>query len=187
MKKRIHFAIAFAVLAVALPRSAWATSISDTDTVTVDVGNILSIEDSEGNFSLSFNNVTGTVAGSASTGKTVGYVLRANNMSNSAVSGALSAKISSALDGITFQANSGMTYTPTAGASAGNATLTPVSSGAVPVGTTATALFDKPASVGTQGQVLNGTAFINWGAVAARDLGDADGGSMTLTVTLKDV
>ncbi len=187
MRKFMRFAVALAMLALVVPGKAWAASVDDSDTVTVNVGNVLSITDEVGNFTLTFDSTTGTVAGSVTAGQTVGYVLRANNMSNSAIAGALSAKISTALDGITFRANAGMAYTATPGSDAGNATLNPVSSGAVNIGTSATALYDKPSSTGNQGKVLNGTAFVNWGAVAARDLADADGGSMTLTVTLKDV
>ena len=184
MKKLMRFAMTLAMLALAVPGSAWAASVNDADTVTIDVANILSITDEVGNFTLTFL-TDGTTAGSVSSGQTVGYILRANNMSNSAIAGALSAKINAALDGITFRANSGMSYV--SGGSSGDATLNPVSSGAVNIGTSATALFDKPASTGNQGKVLNGTAFVNWGAIADRDLADADGGSVTLTVTLKDV
>ena len=185
MKKITQFAMSLAaVLALGMP-GAWAASVDDTDTVTITVNNILSISDEVGPFTLAFDNDTGTVSGSASTGQTVGYLVQANNLPNAAVAGALSAKISALLDGITFRANSGMAYNNTG--SSGNAILAPVDSGPVVIGTATTALADKPASTGAQGKVLNGTYFVNWGAIANRDLSDTDGGAVALTVTLKDV
>lgn len=182
MKKITQIAMILALMAaVVVPGAAWAATADDADTVTVSVPSILSISDETGNFTLTF---LSSANGGVTNGQTVGYQVQANNMPNSALAGALSAKINTLIDGITIRANEGRTYVNNGTAS--NAILEDASASVINMGTTATAVMNKPASTGASGQILNGTAFVNWGAVATRDLTTADGGSATLTVTLKD-
>ncbi len=184
MRKRlVSFAIGIAILAMGIvPAAVWANTVNTAATVTVQVPAILSISDNgTGNFTLTFQSAA---AGGTTNGQTVGYAVQANSMPNSALTGALSAKISALLSGITIRANSGRTYTNNGSAS--NAVLQESSAGLINLGTTAVNIMDKPASTGNSGKILSGTAFINWGAVADRDLTTTDGGSVTLTVTLKD-
>ena len=188
MRKSIQFAAILAAVALVLPAGAWAASVSDAKSVNITVGNALSIiADPAGAINLQFNSATGAETGSISTAGTIGYVVQANAMNNAAIPGAVSAKINAPISGMTFQAAAGgLAYIPAAGSPAGNATLNPVSTSAVPITIAGTNLFDKPVSTGNQGQVLNGVAFVSYVAVADRDLADADGGSLTVTVTLKD-
>jgi hypothetical protein len=175
-------AFSLGLLAGGIDGQAWAASVEDTSSVTVNVAEVLSITDQFGDSTLTFNDF---VSGSASTGQTVSYRVLANNMSNAAVPGALSAEISADLSGITIQANMGATAFQDAGTT-GNAVLKPDATDGIIVGTTTTSLMSKPVSTDTQGKVLNGTAFVNWSANATRDLAASDGGVVTLKVTLKD-
>jgi len=183
MKKTSWRVFTAAALAVVLPGgAAWAGSSDDSDTVTVNVSPVLSITDTVGNYTLTFADFA---AGSLTNGQTVSYTVKANNMTNSAITGAVSAKISALLDGITFQANPGRTFVNNGAAN--NATLTESIAGVIVIGTTAVNIMNKPASTGNQGKVLNGTVFVNYSARALRDLSVADGGAVTVTVTLRDV
>ena len=170
-----------AALVVALPGAVWALTADNADTVTVSVPTILSISDEIGNFSLAFTN---SANGGTTNFQTVGYTVNANNMPNTALAGALSAKINALLSGIAIKALGTRTFTN--GGTVSNAVLTEAPVGPVTIGTTATGIMDKPALAGTSGKILTGTAFVAWQAVATRDLTTADGGSVTLTVTLKD-
>lgn len=181
MKKLARWMAVLALLVLGTPAGAWAASVDDVDTVTVTVPTILSISDSTGNFTLAF---TSAASGGRTNFQTVGYDVSANNMPNAALAGALSGKISAALSGINLRALSGRTYINSG--SANNAILLESSGGEVTVGTTAVALFDKPASVGSEGKVISGRAFLAWQGLATRTLTTSDGGSVTLTVTLKD-
>ena len=182
MKKSAQFAIvAVAIVAMAVSGTAWATSVDDADTITVTVPTVLSISDEAGNFTLTF---TSAANGGTTNFQTVGYIVQSNNMPNSALAGALSAKISTLLDGINIRALSSRTYTNAGSAS--NAVLTESPGGAVTVGTSLVPLMDKPSSSGSSGKILSGTAFVAWQAQATRDLTFTDGGQVTLTVTLKD-
>ncbi len=181
MKKLVRVAVTLAMLALVVPGSAWASTVDDARTVTVSVPTILSITDETGPFTLTFADAA---SGGTTNGQTVGYIVKSNNMPNSALTGALSAKISGLLDGITIRANPGRTYTNAGSAS--NAVLQESSASFINLGTTAVNVMDKPALAGASGKILSGTAFVNWGAVATRDLSLADGGAVTLTVTLKD-
>ena len=172
--------MAAVILAVGMP-GAWAISVDDADTVTVSVPTVLSISDETGNFTLAFSS---SANGGTTNFQTVGYVVKANNMPNSALTGALSAKISSLLDGISIRALAGRTYTNNGTAS--NALLADNGAGIVTVGTSLAGLMDKPSSSGASGKILDGTAFVAWQAQATRDLTSSDGGGVTLTVTLKD-
>lgn len=184
MKMLTRFAAVFAMLAVVLPGAAWAGSADDADTVTVSVPASIGISDEAGNFTLTFAN--GSSTNSISSNKTVGYIVNSNTMPNAALAGALSAKISSAITGVTLQANMASdSYTNVGTAS--NAILTPVNTATpVAVGTSLTALANKEESSGAAGQILNGTFFVSWNAKATADLSPGDGGSTTLTVTIKD-
>ena len=170
-----------AMLVVALPGAGWALTADNGDTVTVSVPTILSISDTVGNFSLVFTN---SANGGTTNFQTVGYTVNANNMPNTALAGALSAKVNTLLSGINIKALGTRTFTN--GGTVSNAVLTEAPAGPVTIGTTATGIMDKPALAGTSGKILTGTAFVAWQAVATRDLTTADGGSVTLTVTLKD-
>jgi|GEM_PF-2659663 len=181
MRKQIRFTAILAVLTAVLPSAAWAASVDDADTVTVSVPTILSISDSTGNFTLTF---TSAVSGGTTNFQTVGYAVQSNNMPNAALTGALSAKLSALLDGINIRALGSRTYTNSGTAS--NAVLTEAPSGVVTIGTSATGIMDKPASSGNSGKILSGTAFVAWQGQSTRDLTTSDGGSVTLTVTLKD-
>lgn len=183
MNKMIRFLAVFALLAVALPSGAWATSVDNADTVTVSVPSSIAISDETGNFTLTFSN--GSSTNSESTGQTVGYLVTANTMPNAALAGALSAKISSAITGVTLQANMANDSFQNLG-SANNAVLTATQTTPLAVGTSVVALANKPASTGTPGQILNGRFFVNWNAKATQDLAPGSGGTTTLTVTLKD-
>ena len=181
-KKLMQFAVALAILAVAMPGAVWAASVDDSDTITITVPTVLSISDEAGNFTLAF---TSSVNGAVTGFQPVGYIVKSNNMTNSALAGALSAKIASLVDGINLRALTGRTYTNNGTAS--NALLAESSNGTVAVGTSATALMDKPSSTGDSGKILDGTAFVSWQAQATRDLTAADSGkTFSLTVTLKD-
>lgn len=181
MKELMRFAVALAMLALVMPSGAWAVVANDSKTVTVSVPTILSISDEAGPFILTFADAA---SGGTTNGQTVGYIVKANNMPNSELIGALSAKISALLSGITIRANPDRTYVNAGSAS--NALLRESSAGFINLGTTAVNIMDKLASTGASGKILSGTAFVNWGAVATRDLALTDGGSVTLTVTLKD-
>ena len=181
MKKLIQFLAIFVVLAVALPGVVWATAADDADTVTVSVPTVLSISDGTGNFPLTFQS---TSTNGVTNFQTVGYAVSSNNLPNSALTGALSAKISTLLDGINIRALGTRTYTNNGTAS--NAVLTESPAGPITIGTSATGIMDKPAAAGSSGKILNGTAFVAWQAQATRDLTFSDGGAVTLTVTLKD-
>ncbi len=171
---------ALVMLGVACP--ALATQADDVDQLTVSVDPILAISDDIGNFTIKFTNATGSAKDSISTGQTVGYLISANNMPNTALSGALTAKISSALTGIQVRATGG-TYTNDG--SGDNGPLTPASA-TVNVGTTAAILANKPATSTAAGKVMTGKYFVNWNALATTDLSPGAGGTVTLTVTLKD-
>ena len=168
-------------LALGIGSAAWADSDDFSHTVTVSVADTLSITfEDDPNFTLTFADDFGQ--GSVSTGKTVVYTVRANTMSLSAIPGAVSAKISAALSGIDLKGFPG-DYTNEG--TSGYAVLEKVGAEAV-IGTTATALFNKPASSGSSGSLLKGKAPVHYRAVATRDLSTSDGGTVTLTVTLKD-
>ena len=171
-----------AALVVALPGAGWALTADNADTVTVSVPTILSISDEIGNFSLAFTN---SANGGTTNFQTVGYTVNANNMPNTALVGALSAKINTLLSGINIKALGTRAFTN--GGTASNAVLVEAPVGPVTIGTTATGIMDKPALAGTSGKILTGTAFVAWQAQATRDLTTTDGGSVTLTVTLKDI
>lgn len=177
-----------AALVLGATHSAWATSANNNDNATVQVQPVLSITDEVGNFTIQFNDATGSATGSISTGQTVGYIVKSNTMPNAALAGALSAKINTTLTNIQLRASTdGSAYVN--GGTASNAVLTPVNTDTnnpTVVGTTAVAIFDKPASSGAAGKVLNGTAYINWNAKATADLVPGDGGTVTITTTLKD-
>lgn len=172
--------VAAVILAAGMP-AAWAASADDADTVTVSVPTVLSISDETGNFTLAF---ASSANGGTTNFQTVGYAVSSNNMPNSALTGALSAKVSALLDGINIRALGGRTYTNNGSAS--NAVLTESPTGPVTIGTSATGIMDKPALAGSSGKILTGTAFVAWQGKATRDLTFSDGGSVTLTVTLKD-
>lgn len=171
--------LALAILAVAGP--VFAATNNNADTVTVAVGNVLSITDTQGDFTLTF---TDTVNGSSSSRQTVIYTVQANNMPTTALTGAVSAKISAALSGVTIKGDPAATSTNLG--SSGNIVLSESAANDISVGTTAVNLMDKGATTAPQGKVLNGNFGVSWVAVATRDLADTDGGNVTLTVTLKD-
>ena len=103
MTKRLaQFTVMIAILAmVAMPARVWATTVNSTATVTVQVPTILSISDQgTGPFTLTF---TSTANGGTTNGQTVGYAVSANNMPNAGLAGAVSAKISALLSGITIR------------------------------------------------------------------------------------
>ena len=178
--RSMRWAVFAAAIVLGLTHPAWAGSSNDTDDVTFAVGNSLSITDTMGNFTLTFANTTN---GSDSDNKTVIYTVTANNMPNTALTGAVSAKINALVSGITLKANPGA-YTNNG--SAGNATLDTAVATYTDVTTTAVNLYNKPVTTGAQGKVLNGLVGINYKATATRDLAASDGGTVTLTVTLKD-
>lgn len=183
MSKFMRFALVLAMLAVVLPGSAWAANVvNDVDTVTVAVQPTISISDATGNFSLTFTDTAPNAL--TNNFQTVGYVVQANTMPNSALTGALSARISALLDGINLLALTDRVFNNAGSAS--NAVLTESPGGTVTVGTSPVPLMDKPASTGSSGMILSGTAFVSWRAQATRDLTSTDGGSVMLTVTLKD-
>lgn len=181
MKKFMQLiTVAAMILAVGIP-GAWAASVDDVDTVTLTVPTILSISDETGNFTLTF---TSAANGGTTNFQTVGYAVRSNNMPNSELTGALSARINALRDGINIRALGARAYTNNGSAS--NAVLVEDPAGPVTVGTSLTDLMRKPALAGASGRILSGTAFVAWQAQATRDLTAADSGSVTLTVTLKD-
>ena len=171
-----------AALVLGVAHSALATVSNDADTITISVDPILSISDEVGNFTIKFTNATGSAAGSISEGQTVGYLVQANTMPNTALAGALSAKIGTAFTNIELRAVGG-SYVNNGTVS--NAVLASAGDPIV-VGTTGVALANKPVSSGTPSKILNGRFFVNWNAKALADLATGDGGSATLTVTLKD-
>lgn len=187
--RSMYGALIMAALVLGAARSAWAGPPSNNnDNVTVKVEPALSITDEVGNFTIEFNSLTGSAAGDVSTGQTVGYIVRANTMPNAALAGALSAKINATLTNIQLRASTDATAYVNGG-TASNAILTPVNTDTANptvVGTTAVAIFDKPASTGSAGKVLRGTAYMNWNAKATADLVPGDGGTVTITTTLKD-
>ena len=182
MKKiSIWFAVAVLFASVAaLP--AFASSDDFVHVATVTVGTILSIETGDDpNFTLAFSDFA---SGAFSQGKFVNYIVRANNMTTSALTGAVSAKINAALDGITI-VNTPQTYVNDGTSS--NAVLTELGGGSpIAVGTTSVNLYNKPTSSGAEGKILKGQAPTYWQARADRDLAPGDGGTVTITVTLKD-
>jgi hypothetical protein len=162
---------------------AWAASVDEGSSVTVNVNEVLSIQEQVGDFSLTFENI---FEDNNSTGQTVGYILYANNMPNAALPGALSAKLSKVMPGIDIKANlSSGSYTQPGGPS-GYARLVPDSTAGIVVGETTTSLMSKPTSGGNDGKILAGRAFINWSATATRILTPDDSHVVRLTVTLKD-
>ncbi len=185
MNKITRIMAVAAFLAVTLPGGAWAGSSDDTRTVTVTVPATLSITDEVGNFTLPFQN--GSTSGAVSKNQNVGYRVICNSMPNSALSGAISAKISAALTGVTIRGQSESDAFDNQGTGS-NATLVSVNVGnPISVGTSTTAIATKPStSAGTAGTLLNGTYFINWTALATQDLGPGTVGTTSLTVTLKD-
>lgn len=177
-----------AAFALAATPSAWAATADDSDSVTVTVDPVLSISDEVGDFTITFTNATGSAAGDVSTGQTVGYIVKSNTMPNAALTGALSAKLSTTLTNIEIRGTTDGTSYVNDG-SASNAILEAVNTDTANptvIGTTATSMFNKPSSTGTAGKILDGRAFINWNAKATADLVPGDGGTVTLTVTLKD-
>jgi len=182
MKTRCATALAIVLaMVLGLSPATWAASADHNSNVEVRVGTILSITfEDDPNFQLVFD--TDFSQGAVSSGKTIVYKVRANNMSLAAIQGAISAKISTALSGIDIKAFPGDYLND--GAS-GYATLDKVADEVV-VGTTPVRIFDKPASSGSSGKLLTGRVPIHYRAVATRDLSTTDGGTFTLTVTLKD-
>ncbi len=150
--------------------------------VSVTVGTVLSIDSDTTDFTLAFT--TNFAAGSISdTGQTAIYRVSANAMPTAALAGVISAKVSTALTGIAIQGNLGA-YTNT-GTPAANfiATLNPVSANPVTIGTTATALYDKPT---TTSRLLTGTVGVHYRALALQALTPGMGGTTVMTVTIKD-
>ncbi len=183
--RSMRWAILAAALTLGVTHSAWAATASDADSLTVSVASILSITDEVGNFTITFDNNTGSAAGSISTGQTVGYAVNANNMPLTALNSALTAKLSALLTNIQVRGSTDATAYVNGGG-AGNAILAPFNTDTnapTVIGTTDTRMFDKPA---TGNKVLKGTAYVNWNAKATADLIPGDGGTVTLTVTLKD-
>lgn len=187
--RSMRWIVLVAALTLGAVHSAWAATASDSDSVTVTVAPVLSIADVEvGNFTLAFDNTTGSSTNAISTGQTVGYAVKSNNMPNAALPGALTAKISGLLNNIEILGFTAADGYVNEGA-AGNAILEPVNtSEASPtvIGTTAVNMYNKPSSVGTAGKFLQGRAFIHYRAKALSDLVPGDGGTVTVTVTLKD-
>ena len=161
----------------------WAGSVNDVDNVTVTVNSTLSITDPTGDFTLAFNQTTGTANGVISTPQTVVYTVNANNMPNTALAGTVSARLNAALGGMDIKGSIGPYVNK---GSAGSATLNPSAAVPITIGTTAVNLMDKPATTGAAGKVLNGDFGVSYTATATRDLAANDGGTVTLTVTLKD-
>ncbi len=181
MKKFMQLiGVAAMILAAGIP-GARAASVDDTDTITVAVPAILSISDETGNFTLTFTSASN---GGTTNFQTVGYAVQSNNMPNSELAGALSAKINALKDGVNIRALGSRNYTNAGSAS--NAVLAEDPVGPVTVGTSATALMKKSTSTGDAGKILSGTAFVAWQGQATRDLTASDSGPVTLTVTLKD-
>ena len=177
--RSMRWAVFAAAVVLGLTRPVWAGNASDNSDVTFAVGNSISITEATGNFTLTF---TDTVNGSVSSGETVIYTVKANNMPNAALTGAVSAKVSALVDGISLKAFPG-DYTNSG--TSGNAILSKVAAEMV-IGATAVNIYNKDAGSGNQDKVLNGTIPIHYRGVATRDLADTDGGTTTLTVTLKD-
>lgn len=177
--RSMRWAVFAAAIVLGLTRPVWAGNASDNSDVTFAVGNSISITEATGNFTLTF---TDTVNGSVSSGETVIYTVKANNMPNAALTGAVSAKVSALVDGISLKAFPG-DYTNSG--TSGNAILSKVAAEMV-IGATAVNIYNKDAGSGNQDKVLNGTIPIHYRGVATRDLADTDGGTTTLTVTLKD-
>ena len=171
----------FAAILSCLAAPAWAGSSNDTDSVTVLTPTILSITDTVGNFTLT---MTDMVSGSVSNRQTVIYTVKGNNYATTALAGALSAKVSALLSGIRLKGDPAASSTNNG--TAGNILLTESAAGDIAVGTTAVNFMDKGATVAPQGKVLNGSVGVSWVAVADRDLSATDGGTVTLTVTIKD-
>ena len=171
----------FAAVLSLVAAPAWAGQSNDVDTATVIVPNILSITDTVGNFNLTFADI---VTGSQTNRQTVIYTLKGNNLPNTALTGVVSAKISTLLSGITIKGDPAATSTNNG--TSGNIVLSESVAGDIAMGTTAANMADKAATVGVQGKVLNGSLGVSWVAVADRDLAVTDGGPVTLTVTLKD-
>lgn len=189
MRKLTEISVVIAALAViAVPGAVWAAQEGTRSSVTVAVPSMLSITQDVGDFTLKFED---SKAGSVTNGQTVGYVVMANNMTNEFLRGAVSYAISAAdgrdsLDGIIIGPNSPAGYRNRGLPE--NATLEPSIfefRGGRLISTTRY-IMDKPPSSGPAGKILNGIVYVNWGAYAYRDLTPADGGSVILTVTLKD-
>lgn len=186
--RSMYWALIVAALVMGATHSAWAKESNNSNGATVSVASVLSISDEIGNFTIAFNNATGSATGSISTGQTVGYLVNSNSMPNTALAGALSAKIGGLLTGIQLRASTDATAYVNDGVAA-NAILVPANTDTANptvVGTTAVAIFNKPASTGVAGKVLKGRAYINWNAKATADLAPGDGGIVTITTTLKD-
>lgn len=179
--RSMRWVVLAAALALGATHSAWAAVSNNSDNVTVTVESILSVSDETGNFTIKFDNATGSSAGSISTGQTVGYIVASNTMPNAALAAALSAKISVPLTDKELRAVGGNYVND---GTASNAILESAGDPVV-VGTTAVALANKPASTGTAGKVLKGKWFVNWSAKALADLFPSSE-TVTLTVTLKD-
>ena len=160
--------------------SAWAASAETSHNVTVVVvKSTLSITDDSGDFSLTFDDPS---AGSQSSPQVVNYRVSGNSLPAGALSGVVSASVSSPGQGIELVADVGSFVN---NGTEGNILLQEASSGDRVVGQTPVALADKGATSGTQAKVLNGTLPVVWKATAGQDL-SAGQYPVSLIVTLKD-
>ena len=185
MKMNVRFLTGILTIGMLLAPPGWVSAATKdfSQNVTVNVGNVLSITfEDDPNLVLEFTNDFSQNAISF-TGKTIVYTVRANNMPNSALLGAVSARISTALNGIAIVGDPGAYIND---GTSSSATLVESAADFITIGTTATNMFDKPASSGTDGKLLAGRAPIHYRARALRNLTPADGGPTTLIVTLKD-
>jgi hypothetical protein len=158
---------------------AFAASVDDMNTVTVVVNGVLSISDTTGDFSLTFNDFT---TGTSTPTKTVTYRVKGNGLPTTTLVGVLSAKIDALKYGIELQAYPG-TYANLG--AAGSILLSNATTSFAPIGTLPVNLCNKGATNGTLGKMLNGNQPIDWRAVATADL-TAGSYPISLTVTLKD-
>ena len=160
--------------------SVLAASVETSHNVTVVVvPTALSVSDDAGDFSLEFDEAA---AGSQSSPQVVNYRVSGNSLPAGALSGVVSASVSSPGQGIELVADVGSFVN---NGTEGNILLQEASSGDRVVGQTPVALADKGATSGTQAKVLNGTLPVVWKATAGQDL-SAGQYPVSLIVTLKD-
>jgi len=167
-------------LLIGVSSPGWAATDDDAATVTMTVNEILSIvDDGTDNFTLTYTDFVNTTQSNT---QAVTYTVQGNNITTTATTGIIAAKLSAVVSGMNIQADVGA-YTNTG--TSGNILLTEDISGFQTLTTSDLNLAGKGTTSGDQGKVLNGTQVVSYRGTLTRDV-QSGTTSPTLTFTLKD-
>lgn len=158
---------------------AWGATDADQHPINVTVNPALSIASLQASTDITINGFSQGAEGF----QTAAYDVSSNNVATAAITDAVTATLSATLPKIGIEVRDVVYRNDGAVDYAQLQAAAPI----VPLSTTAAVIATKPASAGANASLLTGRLFVPYFAkITAATAGVTDGGSVNVTVTLKD-